>query len=446
MTQVVIIGAGPGGLGTAWRLAELGFTDFLVLERNSYPGGLAASFQTPEGFIFDIGGHVFFSRDPYFNRVAETLLKPGHELHYQNRNAFVYLMDRTVPYPFQDNIAALPPETQFDILRDLIRPGREKSRNRTAPRNFLSWMHRHFRKTLAGIFMEPYNRKVWAFDLKKMGSYWINDRVSTLDVQAILKRVIYREQTCDWGPNAQFFFPHLGSGHLFERMTERLADKIMYNAEVATIRTGTREIMLTSGQVIPYSHLVSSMPLVDLVRRSQPPGENREHRACLKAAAGLRYNSGLIIGLGIDFDIQSDKHWIYFPEAVYPWFRMTVISNYSPAMTPPGKSSLMFDISFNPYRGITTQAQDIIPLLKTVNFLPPIETRHITSVFEQRVKYFYPIPTLARDRDLQIINRFFDHLGIFTIGRFGRWRYEEGNMDHAFLQGKATAERILQQL
>lgn len=443
MAQVVIIGAGPGGLGVGWRLAEQGFDDFLILERDSYPGGLAASFKTSEDFYFDIGGHVFFSRNDYFNQVAKTLLEHDRHIHYSIRNAFVYLQERVVPYPFQDNIAALNPQTQFEIVRDLVAPPDKKSKKRPQPRDFLSWLRKHFRGTLSHIFMEPYNRKVWAYDPKKMGAYWIKDRVSTLDVERILKRVILKEQSHDWGPNARFFFPQYGSGHLFSRVAETFKDKIAYNSEVTHIDSENQRLFLQSGREIPFTHLVSSMPLNELVNRSVSPYDGRSGTACINAASRLRYNSGVIYGFGIDFDIRSEKHWIYFPEPGYPWFRMTVLSNYSPAMAPRGKSSLMFDISYNPYKGIKIKATDIIPLLKTIAFLPPISAKNIASIFERRVKYFYPIPTLDRDRDLAIINRYLERSNIYTIGRFGRWRYEEGNMDHAFLQGKSTADEIL---
>ena len=42
--KIVIIGAGPTGLGAAYRLKELGYTNFMVYDRLPHIGGLASSF------------------------------------------------------------------------------------------------------------------------------------------------------------------------------------------------------------------------------------------------------------------------------------------------------------------------------------------------------------------------------------------------------------------
>jgi len=59
--RILIVGAGPTGLGAAYRLHELGYSDFEVLEADAGPGGLASSETSPNGFVYDIGGHVLFS-------------------------------------------------------------------------------------------------------------------------------------------------------------------------------------------------------------------------------------------------------------------------------------------------------------------------------------------------------------------------------------------------
>ena len=440
MKKVIIIGAGPAGLGAGLRLLELGCPDFLILEKNPYPGGLSASFKTPEGFIFDLGGHVFFSKAPYFRETAFSLLKD--EIHFHTRNASVYLGEQVIPYPFQDNIADLAQEVQLEIARDFLeissRGGQVQSRRK---RPFSNWLLKSFGKTLSQLFLLPYNRKVWACDLKKMGSYWIDERVSTLTLEDILERIILGKKKRDWGPNAEFFFPHLGIGYLFEKMAQRLQSHILYNHPVTSVDLKNKTVITVKGENIQYNSLVSSMPVTELIKRLAPGYSGG--RMLSRAAATLRCNSGYILGLGIDFKIETGKHWVYFPEKEFPWFRLTVISNYSPAMAPAGTSSLLFDTSYNPYRGLNVSAKDIIPLLKKITFLPPIEAGNIISVFEKTVPYFYPIPTMDRDTYLSPALAFLEQNGVYSVGRFGKWRYEEGNMDHSFLHGKAAAESVL---
>ena len=58
--RIAIVGAGPTGLGAAYRLNELGHKNWAVFEKNGFVGGHAASFVDPEGFTWDVGGHVLF--------------------------------------------------------------------------------------------------------------------------------------------------------------------------------------------------------------------------------------------------------------------------------------------------------------------------------------------------------------------------------------------------
>ncbi|MGH2626049.1 MAG: NAD(P)-binding protein, partial [Anaerolineales bacterium] len=69
--RIVILGAGPTGLGAGYRLQELGLTDWTIYEASGHVGGLAASHRDEAGFTYDIGGHVLFSHYPYFTGVYD---------------------------------------------------------------------------------------------------------------------------------------------------------------------------------------------------------------------------------------------------------------------------------------------------------------------------------------------------------------------------------------
>ena len=59
--ETIVIGAGPAGLTTAYRLAKDG-RSVLVLEQDpAYVGGISRTVNY-KGFLFDIGGHRFFSK------------------------------------------------------------------------------------------------------------------------------------------------------------------------------------------------------------------------------------------------------------------------------------------------------------------------------------------------------------------------------------------------
>lgn len=105
--RIVILGAGPTGLGAGYRLRELGYSNFHIYEKHGYLGGLAHSFRDDAGFTWDIGGHVMFSHYTYYDRVFDRLM--GDEFTLNDRESWVRMMGRWVPYPFQNNIRHLPP-------------------------------------------------------------------------------------------------------------------------------------------------------------------------------------------------------------------------------------------------------------------------------------------------------------------------------------------------
>ena len=73
---VLIVGAGPTGLGAATRLQQHGKTDWRLVDCFDEPGGLACTDVTPEGFLFDMGGHVIFSHYQYFDDLIDAAVRP----------------------------------------------------------------------------------------------------------------------------------------------------------------------------------------------------------------------------------------------------------------------------------------------------------------------------------------------------------------------------------
>ena len=98
--RIVILGAGPTGLGAGYRLSQYSYNDWEIFERDDHVGGLASSYRDGHGFIWDHGGHVMFSHYEYFDSLVEQMLAGDYDEHM--REAWIWLHDRFVPYPLAE--------------------------------------------------------------------------------------------------------------------------------------------------------------------------------------------------------------------------------------------------------------------------------------------------------------------------------------------------------
>ncbi len=81
-------------------------------------GGLACTDVTPEGFLFDMGGHVIFSHWDYFDQLIDAALGSGPDAwNTLERVSYVWIKNRWVAYPFQNNISALDKEDQVGLAQ-----------------------------------------------------------------------------------------------------------------------------------------------------------------------------------------------------------------------------------------------------------------------------------------------------------------------------------------
>lgn len=437
--RILIIGAGPTGIGAAVRLDQVGHPDWQVYERAAEAGGLAGSIRSPAGFTWDIGGHVVFSHYPEFDRFLEQTL--GGETLQHERESWIRIFDRWVPYPFQNNIRHLPPEVIVECLLGLARV--YGGRPNTA--DFEQWIYSVFGAGIARHFMLPYNRKVWAVPPAKMSAAWIAERVSVVDLERVLRNVVFGKDDISWGPNNKFSFPlHGGTGEIYRRAARRLGERVAYSAEVVEVDTAARTVRLADGRTDTYDVLINTMPLTELVPRLRPA-----RPPLAEAAARLAFSGGYIVGLGLARPYPTTKCWTYYPEASAPFYRLTFFHNYSPNNVPGGDvqryCALMCETSYSPDKpeDRTTIVERTIAGCIAAGVLAETDREQIVDRFLIDIPYSYPIPTLERDAGLAVLQPALEQLGILSRGRFGAWRYEIGNMDHSFMMGWEAVERAL---
>src|SRR4051812_4573447 len=243
--KIVIIGAGPTGLGAAYRLKELNCTNFEIYDSLPRAGGLASSYVDDKGFTWDVGGHVMFSHYKYYDDVFDKLM--GDEYQNNMRECWVRMFDTWVPYPFQNNIRYLPKEVTYECLTGLVK-AQSKGDHKNA-KNFEEFIDAVFGAGISKHFMTPYNFKVWAHPPKLMNKEWIGERVAVLDIDRAIKNVVMQTDDFGWGPNNQFKFPlRGGTGEFYRRFEPVLGDHLKLNRKIDFINAKKKEIYFSDGE------------------------------------------------------------------------------------------------------------------------------------------------------------------------------------------------------
>lgn len=93
--RVVIVGAGPAGLTAALELSKHQ-VPAVVLEADTQVGGLARTVNY-KGYLFDIGGHRFFTKWDEINQIWRDIL--GDELRLRSRLSRIYYRKKFFLYP-----------------------------------------------------------------------------------------------------------------------------------------------------------------------------------------------------------------------------------------------------------------------------------------------------------------------------------------------------------
>ncbi len=441
--QVVVVGGGPCGLACARELLQVDHHDAVVLESAVGPGGLAASIVDPQGFTWDRGGHVVFSHYGEFDRLLAEVM--GDDVEHHDRSSFVHVGGEWVPYPMQNNLHRLAPAMAEEALIGMIsaQHGDRAAIDPTCELDFGSWMRATFGDGIVEQFMRPYNEKVWAHSASIMSSRWIAERVSTVDWRHALRSVIRGVDDVSWGPNNMFTFPSQGgTGEIYRRAAEPISEHIRYGVEVVSVDAQRRVVHTSTGEPIKYEHLVWTGPLDLLVGVLDAAPD-----AVKSAAADLVHNSVTVVGIGYEAPLTDDRSWLYFPDPAVPFYRATNFAKYAARNVPDGRvdrySSWMTEIASSPWRPLDPDgiADRVDSALRSLGLVP--ESAAVASVHVDHIPYGYPVPTLGRDAALRTIQPFLMDLGILARGRFGAWRYELGNMDHAVKMGVDAARLLI---
>ena len=444
--SAIIIGAGPAGLGAAYELAKRGVRP-LVVEKADRVGGLSRT-ETYNGYRLDIGGHRFHTRiDPVQQIWSEMI---GRDFLKVARLSRIYYDGRFVKYPL--NV--------FDTLRNLgaaesclVLLSYAKAKLLPPPdeQTFEQWATRRFGARLYQRFFRTYTEKVWGIPCNVLRADWAVQRIGGLSIATAIRNALFGGNGVRSLIN-EFHYPVLGPGMMWERFEQRVnagGGQVQLNGEVVQLNHEgglVRSIRVNQrGQTsqIALDHLISSMPLSQLIARLRPSPPQE----VLRAAASLRHRAFILVGLIVNRPHLFADNWLYIHVPTVRVGRIQNYKNWSARMVPdPDRTCLGMEYFCNEGDDLWTMPDAaLLELagreLAALGLARPGEVEGCLVIREPNA---YPVYDQDYRANLEVVRGFLATLGnLQTIGRSGMHRYN--NQDHSMLTGMLAARNLLGQ-
>ena len=292
---------------------------------------------------------------------------------------------------------------------------------------------------MAKHFMVPFNEKLWKVSLDELTSDWVSWLVPKPELKDVINGALGIKDKA-FGYNPSFLYPASSGISILPESFLPGITNVTANIELLEVDTKRRRACFhnrLSGttRTEHYETLVSTIPVPELVRRClDMPVYLKE------AAEELRWVSVYNLNMAVAREQVSDKHWLYFPEPEFPFYRVGFPMNFSPSLGQPGCSSMYVEISHRPmeHQSADQLAAQARAGLERAGILQRGDEIVVSDVKDLHYAYVY----FDRHRATAIpaILSELERRGIYSIGRYGRW--EHTSMEDAIGQGKQLAERL----
>ena len=423
-TDVLILGGGAAGLACRAGLGDQRAT--LLLEKSAEVGGLLRVHRAGD-YVFDTSVHVLFFRNPQLGEAVLSLLPQG--VHSFERRNLIWQSGSTIPYPYQFNAHALPPEVRQDcIARFLDNPHAQGS----CGEDFRSWLLSQFGAGFFEHFFGPYNQKLYGVppeELEAAPMLWL----IPADNEGAIRQGA--EGPPDDPPRTECSYPRGQDGiHGIAKGLQELAGgPILCGEEVVRVDPVQRCVTTASGLQVRYRDLVSSLPLPVVLGLIEGLPEELS-----RTMQSLRAQSVTMVQIGARRSGPAlPAHWTYFPDPEVPFYRMTRLEKITPDMCPKGAAALMLECP-------GTEPPDRTSVL---DFLASIDVLHDRDDVEEfrtlAIPYAYVLFLKGFRQAVDAAMTYLGAHGIHPIGRYGAWQYL--NIEKTIESGLRVAQDLTPQ-
>jgi protoporphyrinogen oxidase len=435
LTDLLVLGAGPAGLGAAYRAASRGLT-VTVLERADRVGGAAGSFEFA-GVRVDHGSHRLHpSIDERILKDLRRLL--GNDLQRRPRNGRIRLMNRWIGFPLGpgDLVRHMPRSFAARAAGDALLSPLRRPREDT----FEEVLRAGLGPTICNGFYFPYARKIWGREPRELAGEQARRRVTADSPWKMIRRVLRGSGEGGDRGSSYFYYPRRGYGQI----SEVLADAAREAGADLRLDTAAREIRTDGSGVdvetvsgpIRADRLFSTIPLPVLTRALGPPEDILEH------AAGLRSRAMLLVYLALDVPRFTEFDAHYFPEPFTPVTRVSEPKNYRDGDDPRDRTVLCAEIPCDTSEALWDAPADRLAEKVAEGLgeagLPAVNP---VEVHVERLPSAYPVYDLGFEERFARVDEWVSaHDRVLTFGRQGLFAHD--NAHHALAMAYAATDSL----
>lgn len=448
--HIVILGAGPAGLGAAFQLKQRGLARVTVLEQHDRVGGNAGSFELA-GMRVDYGSHRLHPAcDPEILRDIRTLL--GNDLLDRPRHGRIRLCGRWIHFPLKpsDLALGLPPSFSFGVAADLVRQALGNDNGHGHGETFASVLEKGLGRTICEKFYFPYVEKIWGLRPEQLAVTLARRRISANSLSKMTRKIFTALSGTKNGGGGRFFYPRRGYGQISEAYCQGARDAgaeihVRSRVQSVEIEKGAVRVLCqnSDGQTLALNadQIWSTIPITILAKCLKPAVPEE----ILKAAESIRYRAMILIYLVLEQERFSEFDAHYFPEAAIPISRMSEPKNYNNGQGSENLTVLCAELPCAPDGPEWSKSDDELGAItcKALETCGIPVRAPIIQIVTRRLRQAYPIYAQGYEAHFQRMDQWLDHVdGLLTFGRQGLFAHD--NTHHALYMAYAAAKCLNQ--
>jgi protoporphyrinogen oxidase len=455
--EVLVVGAGPAGLTASYLLTKAGVSTTVIEADPVYVGGISRT-ASYKGFLFDIGGHRFFSKSKEVVDLWHEILP--QDMIERRRLSRIYYDGKYYSYPLK----AFEALTNLGVVESalcVLSFAYKQAFPNEKPVTFHDWVANQFGERLFSIFFKTYTEKVWGMSCDELSADWAAQRIKGLDLWSAMANALRRSINPDGGETnggsviktliESFQYPRKGPGMMWEAAaakTRAQGGAIHMGASLESLRWNRRRGAWTisavteegARRVFTARHVISSAPIRELVAAIAP-----EPR-CRRNAESLKYRDFITVALIVDKPDLFPDNWIYIHEPGVRVGRIQNFRSWSPELVPDQRLSCL-GLEYFCFEGDGLwRAADAELMALARRELAAIGLASEAEVMDGcvvRQKKAYPVYDETYRLHVDTIREELEarYPTLHLVGRNGMHKYN--NQDHAMMTAMLTVRNIL---